>query len=199
MSNIQKEFESRIMLTTDEYLNIVSFYMKLYPNQHFLQNANYYFDTADLYLKNTHITLRVRIINDVKSELTLKIKGENGDQELNDDLSFKDAELLIKESKFPDGNVKNYLLKLPCPLESYKNIVTLYNRRLEIEYDDHLLVIDKNTYNDIIDYNLEIEVNDDIKHANEVLNKYIEKFNLSLSKQKYAGKAHRAIDSIGNN
>ena len=199
MSNIQKEFESRIMLTTDEYLNIVSFYMKLYPNQHFLQNANYYFDTADLYLKNTHITLRVRIINDVKSELTLKIKGENGDQELNDDLSFKDAELLIKESKFPDGNVKNYLLKLPCPLESYKNIVTLYNRRLEIEYDDHLLVIDKNTYNDIIDYNLEIEVNDDIKHANEVLNKYIEKFNLSLSKQKYAGKAHRAIGSIGNN
>ena len=199
MSNIQKEFESRIMLTTDEYLNIVSFYMKLYPNQHFLQNANYYFDTADLYLKNTHITLRVRIINDVKSELTLKIKGENGDQELNDDLSFKDAELLIKESKFPDGNVKNYLLKLPCPLESYKNIVTLYNRRLEIEYDDHLLVIDKNTYNDIIDYNLEIEVNDDIKHANEVLNKYIEKFNLSLSKQKYAGKAHRDIDSIGNN
>ena len=199
MSNIQKEFESRIMLTTDEYLNIVSFYMKLYPNQHFLQNANYYFDTADLYLKNTHITLRVRIINDVKSELTLKIKGENGDQELNDNLSFKDAELLIKESKFPDGNVKNYLLKLPCPLESYKNIVALYNRRLEIEYDDHLLVIDKNTYNDIIDYNLEIEVNDDIKHANEVLNKYIEKFNLSLSKQKYAGKAHRAIDSIGNN
>ena len=195
MSNIVKEFESRIMLTNDEYMNIVSFYMKLYPEHHFLQNTNTYFDSEDLFLRQKHITLRVRTINDVKSELTIKIKGENGDQEINDDLSLKDMDLLFNDNKFPEGNVKKYLLSLSYPLNAYKPIVTLYNRRLEIKYDDHLLVIDKNVYNDITDYNLEIEVQDDIKLAKEKLQYYINKFNLSLDKQKYAGKASRAIMS----
>ena len=193
MSNIGKEFESRVMLTEDEYLNIVSFYMRESPNQHFLQNTNIYFDSDDLYLRRSHITLRIRIINDASCELTCKIKGENGDQEINDDLTKKERELLLKEGIFPEGMVKNHLLTLSYPLNVYHVIATLYNRRLEIQYDDHLLVIDKNTYGDVIDYNLEIETKDNISSANAKLNEYIKRFNLSLQKQKYIGKASRAI------
>ena len=196
MSNVGKEFESRIMLTNEEYLNVVSFYMKLYPNHHFLSNNNDYFDTKDLFLKNKHITLRIRTINDVRSELTLKIKDEQGDTEINDDISFKEKEILLKEKVFPEGNVKRYLLSLPIPLSDYENITSLYNRRLEIEYDDHILVIDKNEYNGIVDYNLEIEAKEDINQAKRLLNEYIKKFNLSLVNQKYYGKAHRAINSV---
>ena len=195
MSNVGKEFESRVMLTEQEYLDVVSHFMKMYPNNHFLQNNNIYFDTGDLFLKNNHITLRIRTINDVRSELTLKIKGQNGDEEINDDITLKEKEAIIKEKIFPNGNVKNYLLSLPIPLSNYDNIVSLYNRRLEIQFDNHLLVIDKNEYNSIIDYNLEIETKEDINLANKLLGEYIKKFNLSLSKQKYHGKAHRAIDS----
>ncbi len=195
MSNVGKEFESRVMLTEHEYLDVVSHFMKIYPNNHFLQNNNSYFDTNDFFLKNRHITLRVRTINDVRSELTLKIKGENGDIEINDDISFKEMEAVMKNKIFPDGNVKNYLLSLPIPLSDYENIVSLYNRRLEIQFDNHLLVIDKNEYNGIVDYNLEIETKDDINLANKLLSEYIQKFNLSLAKQKYQGKAHRALDS----
>lgn len=198
MSNVVKEFESRIMLTFDEYMHIVSFYMKLYPEHHFLQNTNVYLDSDDLYLRKLHVTLRIRTINDVKCELTAKIKGENGDQEINDDISFKEMDALLNEGRFPEGNVKNYLLGLSYPLSAYKQIVTLYNRRLEIKYDDHLLVIDKNIYNDITDYNLEIEVDKDINLAKEKLAYYIQKFHLSLHKQKYVGKAHRAIMSTKN-
>lgn len=198
MSNIVKEFETRVMLTADEYMNIVSFYMKLYPEQHFLQNTNIYFDSDDLFLRQKHVTLRIRIINDVKCELTAKIKGANGDQEINDDLSLKEMDALLKENKFPEGNVKKYLLSLSYPLSAYKQIVTLYNRRLEIKYDDHLLVIDKNNYNNITDYNLEVETEKDISLAKEKILYYIQKFNLSLHKQKYIGKAHRAIVSIKN-
>lgn len=196
MSNVGKEFESRVMLTIDEYLNIVSHYMKLYPNHHFLQNVNDYFDTSDLFLRQKHITLRIRTINDVRSELTLKIKGSNGDVEINDDISFKEKEILLKERVFPEGNVKSYLLSLPRPLSEYKNIVSLYNRRLEIEHDNHLLVIDKNEYSGIIDYNLEIETKEDINLSKKLLEEYINKFNLSLANQKYAGKATRAINSV---
>lgn len=195
MSNVGKEFESRVMLTEQEYLDVVSHFMKMYPNNHFLQNNNIYFDTGDLFLKNNHITLRIRTINDVRSELTLKIKGQNGDEEINDDITLKEKEAIIKEKIFPNGNVKNYLLSLPIPLSNYDSIVSLYNRRLEIQFDNHLLVIDKNEYNGIIDYNLEIETKEDINLANKLLSEYIKKFNLSLSKQKYHGKAHRAIDS----
>ena len=196
MSNVGKEFESRVMLTIDEYLNIVSHYMKLYPNHHFLQNVNDYFDTSDLFLRQKHITLRIRTINDVRSELTLKIKGSNGDVEINDDISFKEKEILLKERVFPEGNVKSYLLSLPRPLSEYKNVVSLYNRRLEIEHDNHLLVIDKNEYSGIIDYNLEIETKEDINLSKKLLEEYINKFNLSLANQKYAGKATRAINSV---
>ena len=40
MSNIVKEYETRIMLTESEYFEIVSHFMRLHPNKHFLKNTN---------------------------------------------------------------------------------------------------------------------------------------------------------------
>ena len=195
MSNIVKEYETRIMLTESEYFEIVSHFMRLHPNKHFLKNTNTYFDTEDLYLRKNHITFRLRTINDIKSELTIKIKGKNGDDEINDSLNSQEAQLVLKSRVFPDGDVKNFLLTLPYTFDAYKEITTLYNVRLEIEEKDHLLVIDKNTYSNIIDYNLEIETKDGIESARRILNYYIEQFSLVNRGQKYIGKAHRAIMS----
>ena len=193
MSNVVKEYESRIMLTESEYFEIVSHFMRLYPNKHFLKNVNIYFDTEDLYLRKNHITLRIRIINDVKCELTLKKTGTNGDDEINDTINLSQVDAIVKGEYFPDGEVKNYLLSLPYTLNLYKQITTLTNLRLEIENEDHLLVIDKNSYGEIVDYNLEIEANDSIENAKSLLNAYILQFNLANRGQKYIGKAHRAI------
>ena len=194
MVNAQKEFETRLLISEEQYFFIVTYYMNIQPNKHFLQNANHYFDTDDLFLRNQHMTLRVRIINDVKSELTLKIKGENGDDEITDGLTPKEQELLLEQNIFPYGQVRNRLMLLPYSLDKYHRIVSLYNRRLEIEQEDHTLVIDKNSYGDIVDYNLEIESKIGIDHAKDLLKMYAEKFNLTLSKEKYVGKARRAID-----
>ena len=194
MSNTQKEYEARLMITEEQYFFMVTYYMNIYPNKHFLQNTNYYFDTDNLDLRSQHMTLRLRTINDVTCELTLKIKGENGDTEINDSPNGKEAELLINNNIFPYGEVRNRLMLLPYTLDKYHNVATLYNRRLEIPFDDYLLVIDKNTYGDVIDYNLEIESRIGINHAKEVLKEYIAKFNLTVSKEKYRGKARRAID-----
>ena len=193
MSNIVKEYESRIMLTESEYFEIVSHFMRLYPNKHFLKNVNVYFDTDDLYLRKNHITLRVRIVNDVMCELTLKKSGNNGDDEINDTINLSQTDAILKGGYFPEGNVKNYLISLPYTLNLYKQVTTLTNLRLEIENEDHLLVIDKNSYGDIIDYNLEIEAKDSIENAKSLLNAYILQFNLANRGQKYVGKAHRAI------
>ena len=48
MSNIGKEFECRMMLTESEYLDIVSYFIKLHPNKQFLKIVNRYYDTDDL-------------------------------------------------------------------------------------------------------------------------------------------------------
>ena len=189
----QKEYETRLMLTEEQYFFIVTYYMNIEPNKHFLQNANHYYDTDDLFLRGQHMTLRVRIINDVKSELTLKIKGEDGDEEVTDGLSPKEQELLLEQNIFPYGQVRNRLMLLPYPLDKYHRITSLFNRRLEIEFEDHILVVDKNTYEDEVDYNLEIESSVGIVHAKELLKEYASKFDLTLSKEKYIGKARRAI------
>ena len=173
MSNVVKEYESRIMLTESEYFEIVSHFMRLYPNKHFLKNVNIYFDTEDLYLRKNHITFRIRIINDIRPELTIKIKGLNGDTEINDNLNLKEVDMILNEHVFPEGNVRNFLLTLPYSFDAYNEITTLYNIRLEIEEKDHLVVIDKNKYGDIVDYNLEIETKDNIKTAKMWLEHYI--------------------------
>ena len=193
MSNISKEFESRLMITESEYFEIVSHFMRLHPEKHFIKNVNIYYDTDEIYLKKHHHTLRMRIINDVKCELTIKISHKDGDDEINDLLTKKEVDDLIKEGKFPDGEVKNYLLSLPYHLDEYKEITTLTNIRLEIENDDHLLVIDKNTYGDIVDYNLEIEAHDSIDTAVMHMKEYMVQFNIPVPTQKYVGKSHRAI------
>ena len=195
MSNTVKEFESRIMLNESEYIAIVSHYIRLYPNKQFLKNVNYYFDTDELYLRKHHINLRIRVINDTKYELTLKVSHSDGDDEINDVIFKKDADALINNERFPDGNVKTYLQSLPYSLDAYKVITSLNNLRLEIENEDHLLVIDKNTYGEITDYNLEIEAKESIKAAFRHLNNYIEQFNLTNRGKKYVGKSHRAIDA----
>ena len=200
MSNIGKEFESRIMLTESEYLAVVSHFMRLYPNQQFLRISNTYFDTSDYFLKNNSMTLRLRITNGVRGELTLKIKGSNGDDEINDPLNMRDVDAILNQGIFPDGEVKKRLLSLPYSLDNYKQITTLHNLRLEIALEDHLLVIDKNNYSNITDYNLEVESQESVKIANERLNEYIKAFNLTKVQQKYSGKSHRAIDeAIKNN
>ena len=194
MIKTQKEYETRLMLTEEQYFFIVTYYMNIQPNKHFLQITNHYYDTDELNLtKDQRMTLRVRIINDVKSELTLKIKGEDGDEEVTDGLSPKEQELLLEQNIFPYGQVRNRLMLLPYPLNKYHRITSLFNRRLEIEFEDHILVVDKNTYEDEVDYNLEIESSVGIVHAKELLTEYANKFNLTLSKEKYPGKATRAI------
>jgi hypothetical protein len=116
-------------------------------------------------------------------------------------------ERLISYSNFEDGNceINNLIMHIihsvpiPDPKSKVKFFIPYYNRRLEIENEDHLLVIDKNTYGDIVDYNLEIEAKDNIDTANKRLKEYIEKFHLSLINQKYQGKATRAIMAAKEN
>ena len=94
----------------------------------------------------------------------------------------------------PDGPIKEKLLKDGVDVSSLKMIADLYTRRIEINIDDYLLVLDANLYNDITDYNLEIESNVSKEHAKRTILDYCQRFNIKYELD-YLTKSERAMNS----
>lgn len=193
MSNEVKEFEVRTMICERDYHLIMDYYLKQNPNSKIIINDNFYIDSPSNILASHRSTLRLRIINADKYEFTLKIKQANGSLEINDELIESDAKSILDKCLIPNGKVKKCLIDLPEDISNYRILASLRNERLEIKENDHELVIDKNVYGNIIDYNLEVESTDLIK-AKFYLDFYCAKFNIKASNDMYRGKAWRAIN-----
>ena len=190
------EYEKRVMLNEEQYFNIVSFYLHQDARYPFISQTNYYFDTKDLFLKQNHMVLRVRIIKNKGSEFTLKIKEEKGDREVTQKLSYLATKSLLKKNHFPKGEIIKELAEKGIAISSLCLIANLTTLRLEIKENDYLVVIDKNEYLDVLDYNLEIESSSREK-AKEVILDFCNKFNLEYKKD-YVSKSSRVFNRIYN-
>ena len=189
---ITLECEARAMIDENTYNKMKDFYLNKGDNYRSFRNTNIYIDTPDLYLINHHMVLRIREIDDKEKELTLKVKGEKGDDEYTYPLNNKgEYELLIKENKIPYQKIIDVLLEKGIDISSLKIITTLITDRIEIPYPNYLLVIDKNYYNSLVDYNIEIEAESKDK-AKELLNEIGRPFNVEYKKG-YVSKSHRAV------
>ena len=189
------EFEKRVMLSEEQYFKLVSHYLRINHRYPFIHQTNYYFDTDEMSLRKEHTVLRLRRITHKGNELTLKIKGENGDQEITQDLSIKATHDLLKKNKFSSSEVTDALIKrYGNSLNVYHLVAELSTRRLEIKEDDYLVVIDKNEYNGITDYNLEIEASNK-KRAEEVIHDFCKRFDITYG-DKYKGKSTRVFESL---
>lgn len=171
------ECEKRVMLTFEQYQHVLAEYMALDPTFSFLEIENIYLDDDDLSIKKSHRMLRIRTTNGKNKELTLKIKGDNGDIEINETIE----------------NHKEIDEVLNHQFDKYKPIAKLKTNRVEAKIDDYLVVIDQNFYNGIIDYDLEIEAKS-IEKAEEVILKICKKHHLEYKKD-YRSKSSRAIAS----
>ena len=188
------EYEKRVMLSEEQYFSLVSYYLRQNPHYPFINQTNYYFETEDLFLRQNHAVLRVRSIVNQGSELTLKIKEEKGDKEITDRLSYPQFTSLINDNIFPNTPVCEEVIRLGRSLYEYKLLTKLETTRLEIQEDDYLVVIDKNNYNGITDYNLEIEASNR-KKAEEIILKFCKNFSIEYKKD-YVSKSKRALASI---
>lgn len=193
---VNKEYESRVMVSEEQYHQILSHYSKSRSKKEYSVNVNTYFDYDDLYLTQHHIVLRTRSINDEKYELTLKIKKENGDLELNHILNKSKYEDFNRNISIPESPILNKLKELSVEINRLKMLVELKTERLEIQYKDHLLVIDKNYFNNIVDYNVEVESYDK-NAAKRYLLKHVLPFGVEYKKG-YVSKSRRAINSVIN-
>lgn len=181
------EAEDRCLINKEQYNRIFNDY-KNSQNATFLTLINHYFDDENLSIRNSHQMLRIRSTNDKDYELTLKVKGNNGDLEINEPLSKEEVNHILETLEFPDGEIKERI----SIFKNIKYITTLITERLEVNIENYLFVIDKNKYADIIDYNIEIEA-ENIKKARQLMLAYCDKYNLLYSPN-YESKSRRAIN-----
>ena len=188
---INQEFEARVMVNEQQYNEIKNYFLNLDIKKEYITNVNEYFDLDDLFLTRNHIVLRTRLIDDNKRELTLKIREENCDLELNHILSNEDYDLFKKSGELPNSEIKNKLLQSNIDISKLKFIVELKTERIEIQFVDYLLVIDKNYYRNKIDFNIEVESSSRELALSKLLT-VIKPFGIKY-KNSYVSKSRRAI------
>ena len=192
--NINMEYEARVMINEEQYLNIRNHYSSLKIPHKELVNENYYLDTEDLKLTSSHKVLRIRKINNENFELTLKIQEENGCLEINHTISSFEKENIINGEPISYNQIKDKLLELNINPKSIKYITSLKTERDEFTLPNCLLVIDKNYFRGHIDFNIEVESDTEI-HAKTQLIEIIKPFGIDTKKD-YINKARRAIHNL---
>ena len=192
--NINMEYEARVMITKNQYSLVKEFYLKSGKECHQMVNINYYYDDDKLSISNKHHVLRLRSVDNVKHELTLKIKGENGDVEINKPLTSNEMESLLEQINISDVEIMKRLKDIEVDPANLKLVAKLKTERIEIQENDYLLVIDKNYYNNKIDFNLEVE-SISKTDAIEYLKSVISQFGIKYKKD-YISKSRRALYNL---
>lgn len=158
----QIEIEYKTLLSPEAYQKIFDHYqLTTHP---FTQQTNSYFDTSDQQLKKRRWGLRIRRFDNA-GELTLKCPtGNIGLLEITDYLSIEEADQLIQEQRIlTDGEVAQQLKKQMIPLHQLQLIAELTTKRYELELPIGLLALDHSWYNGQEDYELELEVQEEVQ------------------------------------
>ena len=173
------EYEERVLISESDYKKVIEDIKSEGKSLTHLYIENIYLDNNEAFICKTKKMLRIRRTNNANEELTLKMKDKDGSTiEINETL---------EEHPIIDKELNN-------KFNEYHEIVRLVTERIEVQYPDYLFVIDKNMYCDTVDYDLEVEA-DNQANAKKIIEFYCEKYNLSYDPQ-YKTKSHRAFEAI---
>lgn len=196
METKELEFESRALLNESQYKEITKYFLDNFPNNHKKFDIyNDYFETDNKDLFRNKLMLRVRRLES-QYDFTLKVplKDSSGDTEHHQYLDETTYKKLLNNNVFPDGEIKNIISSFNISISQIKYKKSLHCDRLEFYIDDFIIVLDKNNYGDIMDFNIEIESTSLGKSVNK---------NLELSKMfsyefkdKYKTKFIRVLESM---
>ena len=191
MTTIEHEYESRSMISEEKYFEIASSFYREDSYLKTITQRNQYFDSEDFFLTNNNIVLRIRITNK-GAVLTLKISEAYGhSKEISQKISYFQHKALIEKSHFPKGQIKLLLMAKGIPLLSLKYICEMKTKRIQVNMKNYNYCIDKNEYQGIADYNIEVEARS-MDEANKIMKDLSIKYNFEISKE-YIVKSKRAI------
>lgn len=193
---IEKEKEIRNSLNEEQYFKMCSkFIYHSNKGNKFIDILNVYFDTPNHDIDKANMILRLRTINSQSPRLTLKVsKSLEESIEINQILKIKELKLLFANGTLPIGKIHETLKKNNIEINKINKRCELKTKRFETKINDCLLVIDKNNYSDIVDYDFEIEYRNKIE-ADELYKKILNEFNIEKS-ENYITKGRRALNTI---
>jgi len=184
----QKEYEERVMLTREQYSTLLLHYVK---ERKYIRIINNYVDTPKYTFRKHHCNLRVRDLGEEPLELTLKIKGNDGDTEITQHISYEQENEIFSSHKVIKGEVRSALQKLKLNPDNVRKWGYNQVERLEIVENDYTIVLDRNMIRNVVDYDLEIESNS-MKTSKEVIKRICSEFNIEY-KDKYLSKSSRTF------
>ena len=157
------EIEVKVLLSEKDYSKLLSCF-SFFPRR---VQVNHYIDLENLSLSKRKIAIRIRECGG-SFELTMKTNLAEGRLERNLDISEEQFIDFKERGIFPEGDVKQILLKEGIDLKALKIFTSLKTERAESEYQGGVLSIDKNSYSGIVDYELEYE-SDSMESATKIV------------------------------
>ncbi len=147
------EIEMKTLLSEEEYQRLQGQFSEITP----ITQKNYYLDTPDFYLRQHKIAMRIRTF-DTSAELTIKIPQEVGNMEYNQALTLEEAKKCLEECKLPQGMILEELSNQGVSPSGWVVLGCLTTVRYEKETSIGLMALDQSSYFDVVDYELELEV-----------------------------------------
>lgn len=183
------EIEAKALVKKDEYEKLASLFYE-YPSY---TQTNYYIDNEKSLLRKEGIALRVRQKGDLY-EMTLKTPLSQGLLEKNCAWNKATFEEFKSKGLFPEGDIKRFLTMLDIDVKSLKIKTSLTTKRIDVPYEGGKLSIDENHYSGKVDYEIELEYNNEAD-AERLLQELLEKNGIPFLLNKKT-KVSRALDAV---
>lgn len=182
------EIEVKALVTKDEYERLVDRFDE-YPS--FIQ-VNHYVDTESLLLRKEGLGLRIRERGG-HYDMTLKAPLSQGLLEKTARLTPDQFKEFTVKGVFPENDLKRFLTMLDIDVSELKVLTSLTTKRIDVPYEGGKLSLDKNKYNGLHDYEIELEFNNE-NDAERLLRELFESEGVKFELNRKP-KAIRALDS----
>lgn len=170
------EIEFKNLLEEHEYEQLAQ-NLPFQKEQRFSQ-TNYYFETDSFDLREQKCALRIRKKKDTWTA-TLKEPHPEGLLETHDTLTEEEAQEWMNNEPAPAPNIKERLANLGIVFSSIQFKGALTTERMESEYKDTLIVLDRSHYNNVTDYEFELEAKEK-QHGQAVFNEILRQFDIPV-------------------
>ena len=182
------EIEAKALVKKDEYERLVKRFAS-YPS---FEQTNHYIDSEDFLLRKEGLGLRIREKNE-RIEMTLKAPLSQGLLEKTATLSKEEFKAFREDFIFPENDLKRFLTMLDIDVSKLRVLASLTTKRVDVPYFGGKLSLDANRYNNLTDYEIELEYNNE-EDAERLLKELLNSENIEFVLN-HRGKAIRALDS----
>ncbi|GAB2479090.1 CYTH domain-containing protein [Alkalibacterium psychrotolerans] len=183
------EIEFKNLLTEEEYQRLMRVHFS--DSESGFTQKNVYFDTDTMDLKKSKCALRIRLKGN-QAELTLKTPFEGHHHETTIHLDSNEAKEIIAEGRFtlPSELYAFLVDKIDLADQDVNKLAELTTLRHEKDFRDCLLVLDKSSYSNTTDYEIELE-SQSVETGKDVFNAILAEF--SIPKRDTPNKIARAF------